>query len=383
MPIYKDKGKKDGLQKYRVRVNYTDSYGKAKQMTRIAYGLEEAKMLEMRLLRQQGESTKAFTIGELYQEYISAKKIDVRETSLDKTIRVINRHVMPSFQETRLDKLSAPMLQKWKEEISAKGLALITRQNIFGEFRALLNYAVKMQYIPKNPLATLGNFRDAYFEPKQEKIKYYTAEQFQRFIAQAYAEATETGNFGYFVFFSIAFFTGMRKGEINALRWSDIEGDIIHVRRSVAQKIKGNSVIETPPKNKSSYRDIQIPAPLMEILVDHKNRHQKDTRFTEEFRVCGGIKCLGDTPISNKGFQYADEAGLPHIRIHDFRHSHVSLLANEGINIQEIARRLGHSKIDMTWNTYAHLYPREEERALTVLNGISVHELYTKNLKTE
>ena len=63
-------------------------------------------------------------------------------------------------------------------------------------------------------------------------------------------------------------------------------------------------------------------------------------------------------------------SGLKVIRIHDFRHSHVSVLANEGINIQEIARRLGHARIEMTWNTYSHLYTREEERAVDVLDRI-------------
>ena len=58
---------------------------------------------------------------------------------------------------------------------------------------------------------------------------------------------------------------------------------------------------------------------------------------------------------------------------HDLRHSHASLLVNEGINIQEIARRLWHADIQITWNTYAHLYPREEERALTILNKIELN----------
>jgi integrase len=79
---------------------------------------------------------------------------------------------------------------------------------------------------------------------------------------------------------------------------------------------------------------------------------------------------LRDSSLDNKNKQFAELAGLPHIRIHDFRHSHASLLANEGINIQEIARRLGHSNIEMTWNTYSHLYPREEERAVQILNKI-------------
>ena len=63
----------------------------------------------------------------------------------------------------------------------------------------------------------------------------------------------------------------MRKGEINALKWSDIDGDIIHVRRSIAQKVKGPD-IETPPKNKSSYRDLQMPkhvASSSSVNVNH------------------------------------------------------------------------------------------------------------------
>ena len=96
----------------------------------------------------------------------------------------------------------------------------------------------------------------------------------------------------------------------------------------------------------------------------------QNSRYNEDWKVCGGIRCLRDTSIENKNKAFAEAAGLPHIRIHDFRHSHASLLCNEGINIQEIARRLGHSKIEMTWNTYSHLYPREEERAVQILNQI-------------
>ena len=79
---------------------------------------------------------------------------------------------------------------------------------------------------------------------------------------------------------------------------------------------------------------------------------------------------MRDTTIDNFNRQIADICGLPHIRVHDFRHPHASLLCNEGVNIQEIARRLGHSKIEITWNTYSHLYPREETRALLILNKI-------------
>ena len=161
----------------------------------------------------------------------------------------------------------------------------------------------------------------------------------------------------------------MRKGEIHALRWCDIDENIINVSRSITQKLKGEDRI-TPPKNKSSIRTLQIPEPLKEVLSEHKKRCKQFDNFSENNLICGADKSLRDTTIQNRAKKFAQLAGIKTIRIHDFRHSHASLLANEGINIQEISRRLGHSNVEMTWNTYSHLYPREEERAISVLNRI-------------
>lgn len=86
--------------------------------------------------------------------------------------------------------------------------------------------------------------------------------------------------------------------------------------------------------------------------------------------ICGTNKPLRDLRIQKRNIKFAQLAGIKTIRIHDFRHSHASLLANEGINVQEISRRLGHSNVEITWNTYSHLYPREEERAVKILNKI-------------
>lgn len=141
------------------------------------------------------------------------------------------------------------------------------------------------------------------------------------------------------------------------------------VKRSVTQKIKGGDR-ETAPKNKTSIRTLQLPSPLIDILTTHREKCSKIEGFNDTLKICGGTKSLRDTSIEKRNEKYADMANIKKIRIHDFRHSHASLLANNGINIQEIARRLGHSKIEITWNTYSHLYPKEEERAIEVLNKI-------------
>ncbi|MCI5892908.1 MAG: site-specific integrase [Clostridiales bacterium] len=382
MPVYKMKGSKDGKQKYRVRINYQDSMGVNRQIDRVAYGNAEAKELERQLMYEIKEEApaKRMTLNDLFEEYINTKRHEVRESSLRKSITILKNHVLPELGTVQLPKLNKPVLTKWKNHMEEKTikskdgvktkLSIVTKQNVFGEFRAMLNYAVKMDYIHKNLLCSIGNFKST-LTPKKE-MDYYTPDEFKLYIKSAREYAEECPvliGWDYYVIFSIAFYTGLRKGEIHALKWSDIDGEFLSVSRSITQKLKGEDR-ETAPKNQSSIRTLQIPKPLISILNEHKERCRQLQGFNDDFRICGGTKPLRDSTLSKMNMRFAEMAELKHIRIHDFRHSHASLLANEGINIQEIARRLGHSKIEITWNTYSHLYPREEERAIKILNKI-------------
>ena len=380
MPIYKTNGKKDGLQKYKVRINYTTTGGIFKQLTRIAYGLDEAKDIEQRLLnevkeKQEGSYNKT-TVDQLFTEYISTKKHDVREATSVRYEQIFKLYIKPILENTKLVNITIPLLQKWKSYVEELDIVLTTRNHAYAVLRILLNYAVRMGYIPKNPLTVLGCFKDATYT--KTEIKYYTASEFLSYIniAKQYAEKREVeclhfSEWDYYVFFNIAFYTGMRKGEIIALKWSDIDNECLSVKRSVQQKMKGEIIIETPPKSKSSIRTLQIPLPLMKVLDEHRERQKRINHYAEDYRVCGGQYCINGGSLGDKNRFYANLSGLQRIRVHDFRHSHVSVLANEGINIQEIARRLGHAKVEITWNTYSHLYPREQEKAVDVLNGIA------------
>lgn len=208
-------------------------------------------------------------------------------------------------------------------------------------------------------------------------MSFYTPEEFKKYIEIARKQALEKQKkeknlyeWNFYVFFNIAYYTGLRKGEIHALRWNDINGEYLSVKHSITQKLKNRIDVETPPKNKSSIRTLQMPLPLIKILKEHKKRQMQLPSFSEDSRILGDGKCLRDTTIQKKNIQYSSLAKVKTIRIHDFRHSHASVLANMGINIQEVARRLGHSKVEITWNTYSHLYPKEEEKAVAILNAI-------------
>ena len=375
MPIYKVDGiKKDGLQKYNVRVNYVDNTGKPRQPTRTAYGLEAAKKLESELLQTlglEGNLAKKITFKQLYDEFIASK--EVREITIREYENTIRNYILPYFEKTRIDKITAKSLQDWKDSLNEKPLLISTKQSAYTKFKTILKYAVKMEYLQKSPISKIETFKDNSLIKKE--MDYYTVDEFKVFIkaAKQYAEdACSKGyslrEWDYYVFFCIAFYTGLRKSEILALRWDRIDGAFLSVKEAIVQNLNGKRDVIGPPKSKSAIRTIQIPVVLMRILNEHKQRQIQLGHFKESFFVCGGEETIHAHTARLRKIKYAEMAGLKDIRTHDFRHSHVSVLVNEKINIVEISRRLGHSKVEITWNTYSHMYPRENEKAAEVFD---------------
>ena len=173
------------------------------------------------------------------------------------------------------------------------------------------------------------------------------------------------------MFFNIAYYTGLRKGEIHALRWNDIDNDYLSVKHSITQKLKGKTDVETPPKNKSSIRTLQIPLPLVKILKEHKKGQMQLPNFSEDNRVLRDSKCLRDTTIQKRNMLYSSLAKVKTIRIHDFRHSCASLLINSGATINVVAKYLGHTKIDETLNTYSHLFKNQMNEIINIIDNLN------------
>ena len=178
MPIYKIKNSKnkEGLQKYLVRINYIADNGMKKQLTRAVYGIDVAKELERSLeyeiKTQQEMPIKKITVRQLFEEYIAMKKYEVRETTLDKTNNILEHHILPILEHARIDKLSTKVLQEWKKSVEEKNFGLRTKKNLFAELRAMLNYAVRLEYIPKHHLSKVRKFQRRFSNKKGDEILY-------------------------------------------------------------------------------------------------------------------------------------------------------------------------------------------------------------------
>ena len=376
MPITKLQKKRDGLQGYRVRVNYTDpDTGAYRRIERIVYGKAEAAGMERQLSAEAKSPAPTaddrLTVAEFVPQFLSYKSAEIRTSSLVTDESRLRRHAIPFFGPLRMCSVTPRHVADWVASLHGKGLAPNTISEVYTITKSMFARAVELRIIPTSPFGRLRRQRKAMPDAPKHDFQYYTAEQFRRFYASAAAAVSAAKNpiqeRQYMMFFVAAFYTGMRPGEILALHWTDIDfpARLIRIRRTYSDRYG-----EGPVKTESSVRDIGIPSHLFDELQVHLRFQRSMPGFSPDFLVCGGPTHLSVYAARNRRNSYAAAAGLPQIRLHDFRHSHASLLVNNGINIQEVARRLGHSNVQVTWSTYAHLYPREEERALTVLDAV-------------
>lgn len=157
--------------------------------------------------------------------------------------------------------------------------------------------------------------------------------------------------------------TGMRLGELLALSTQDVDfvNQEINIDKTY-QRVKGEDVF-TSPKTEKSKRRVPIPEFLCQEIQSYIDKQPKE-------KISKRLFPYNRAYLTNELKKSCQMTGVRRIRVHDIRHSHVSLLINQGFDALVIARRVGHEKVSTTLNTYAHLFPHKQERLVSVLEGL-------------
>jgi integrase len=215
-----------------------------------------------------------------------------------------------------------------------------------------LAQAVRWQILASNPASGAQPPR-----PRRQEFTAIDASLAQRILEAVAGTPVELPA-------AIAIATGMRRGEIFALHWSDIDPDLstAHVRRSL--QMTNDGLVYERPKTKRSRRSVALPEFLRPYLVAER-ASQKERRSVLRDAWCedGLVVCRRDgSAVNPDTFSTAwprllARAGLPHVRFHDLRHAHATLMLLQGVHPKVVSERLGHSSVGITLDTYSHVLP--------------------------
>ncbi len=365
MSVHKDKntGKWYYTGKYRDLLGNRHDYKKRGFKTKgEAKDAEDAFLLKIK--GGQGR-VKMKALVELYHQEMSSA---IKASTLDLYDMIERLHILPVFGDKYIDTIKTTDITRWNRERGLKGNkgGAYSQQyinNMYLHMSGLLTFAVNHRFINDNPCRYARPYKDPnQVKPVQEsEINFWEVEEYNRFIATVKDIDRKER-------YDTLFLTGLRIGELLALRWRDL--DLTNRKLSVKATLAPNTRNITSPKTTNSLRTIDLPLRLNEELKYRYERYCKLDGFNKDYFVFGDIEPRSVTPIRRYFYIDIAAAGVKRITLHGLRHSHASyLLANPQLSEALVAERMGHS-IEMLRKTYAHIYEKRRTALVDYIENL-------------
>lgn len=296
------------------------------------------------------------TFNQLFKKWIDYSKNRIKVSSLYDIKHNATKNILPYFGEMKIFKITKYDIINWQSIMTNKKYSFNFKSALRSTLSSIFKFAVLYYELPVNPVSQVETFKRT--EPKKE-MQIWSKKEFSTFISCVDNEMYKT-------LFSLLYLTGCRKGEALALSWDRINFDnaTITINKNLTKDVEKQPYLITSTKTGNS-RTILIPQTLLEMLKELKN--EQDNAKKEDF-VFGCKNPIPLSTLTRKFNYYIQKSGVKQIHLHCLRHSHASLLISEGESIVMVAKRLGHSSIEQTLNTYSHLMPNEEQKMIKKLN---------------
>ena len=291
------------------------------------------------------------TLGAFVEIYFKDKVGELKERSVKNKRYMINAHILPYFENKKMNEITPADIIQWQNIMREKGYAQTYLRMVQNQITALFTHASNIYNLANNPCKKVKKMGKS----DADKLDFWTKEEYDQSIS-----GIEKGS-RYYVIFEILFWTGCREGELLALTKSDI--DFVHNQLSISKTYyrTDKKDIITTPKTEQSVRVIEIPEFLKQEIKDYVDKLYELPDDERLFPIVAEA-------LQHKLKQQAEKSGVKKIRVHDIRHSHVAYLIYQGVQPLIIKERLGHRDIKITLNTYGHLYPSQQKLVAEMLN---------------
>jgi len=264
--------------------------------------------------------------------------------------RSLRLHVLPTLGGAKLSKIQRRDVQRLADDLLASGADPSTIRNALKPLQVIYRRAIEDADLAVNPCERL---RLPAARGRRERIASPTEA-----AAQIAALRTEDR-----ALWGCAFYAGLRRGELRALKWDDVDlaDGLIRVERSMSSYGEAGE-----PKSRAGQRNVPIVAALRDLLIEHKLVTKRDSGL-----VFGSSATRPFTPtaVRKRSLTAWRRAALNPIGLHECRHTFASLLIAAGVNAKSITAYLGHASIQTTFDLYGHLMPGNEDEAVALVDA--------------
>lgn len=374
MAVYKDKNKtSDGrcwfFQMYKKNYNNKKILYKSKRYL-TKHEAEEAEAVF--LLKRDNPATKKF--GIVANDFFDKLQINTKQSTVQTYKEVYDKHICPFFAGYDLNDINIPLINNYREFIQKNDYSPNYLNKINNVINKILDFAVINYGLPSNPNKVLPRFKldNTKVIKDEDRLRYITYEEFKQFISVV-------DDLTYKTIFSTLYYTGLRKGELFALKFSDIQNDTIIVNKTLYAKIRGDYTITSTKNNQN--RIVKMNKSLLELMNQYIAYMKSFTDYNDNWFLFGGTHYLSETTLNRYKHEYFVKSGLKNeITIHEFRHSAVSLLANEIIKKTNgdvdttafflmMSKRFGHTP-EVMQRTYMHFFKDNQDEIVNILDNL-------------
>ncbi len=341
---------------WKVYYRYTDWQGERKQTTKRGFATKREALAWEREQMHKVQSDLDMTFASFVEVYTADVKSRIKENTWHTKEHIIRSKLLPYFGKRKIAEIQPKDILAWQNVMlngrdkNGRPYSPVYLKTVHTQLSTIFNHACKFYGLWENPAMKVGNMGKA----KSREMLIWTREEYEKFSFAVMDKPLS------FYAFEMLYWCGIREGELLALTPADFNFDrkVVSITKSY-QRIEGRDVI-TDPKTPKSVRDITMPDFLVEEMKDYISQMYG---IGDDDRLFPVTKSY----LQHEMIRGADAAGVKRIRIHDLRHSHISLLIDMGYSPVAIANRVGHESIHITLN-YAHLFPTTQTDMANKLN---------------
>ena len=378
--------KKESNKTYSVRLTYSDMAGKRHSKKKkgftsitLARQWERKALNEIDILKneQPKQAQPKMLLSDVYEMWLATYKPKVADTTFYRVTRFMENHVFTDkwFKHSYVDEITPARLQQFVNELST--IVHDYNKNLM-PFKQTMAQCVVMDLIDSNPFDKIVRPKPKPSPIYTDRLDFYTKSQLNQFLNSAmdlYGKQDDN-QYRIYAMFRVLAFTGVRRGEMLALNWSDIDYNKQTI--SITKNLVTSSGVKErihPPKTKAGKRDVRVDTNTLAILR-HWHAIQSRLMLATGISSTGIVFTNGNlTNYQNVNklrlwlIQVAKQANLPRIKVHGFRHTYATLAIQAGMNVKQLQYQLGHDDVQTTLSVYS---------GLTEMDKAKTADIYTR-----